>query len=130
MKRGMNKKGAEMNVNTIIVIILAIVVLVVVVLWFTGGLQKLFGGIRTQTELYGLSAIGADKSYCENEGMSVVDFCTKKVPLDNQVNKTTDYFYCYEKPIQARLSYTDPATGTKVSVGSADKCSELGYPSE
>jgi hypothetical protein len=130
MKRGINKKGAEMNVNTIIIVILAIVVLVVLVLWFTGGLQRLFGGIRTAADLYGVDNIQVAKNYCESEGTSLGDFCAKKIPLYNTVNKTTDEFYCFEQPIKAKLTYTDPATGTKVTVGSADKCSELGYTAE
>ena len=128
-RRMKNKKGVEINVTTVIILILAIVVLVVLVLWFTGGINRLFGGIRTAADLYGVDNIQVAKNFCESEGsMNVVDFCQKKIPLTILSNKTTNYFYCFQDPIKARLIYTDPATGTKISVGSADKCGELGYP--
>ena len=126
--RGMkNKKGVELNVTTIIIIILAILVLVLIVLWFTGGLQKLFGGIRTAADLYGTDKIEIAKRYCENEG-NIQTFCQVKVPLYNTANQSNDMFYCFGSPINAKLIYTDPATGTKTTIGSADACSNAGYP--
>jgi hypothetical protein len=44
-KRGMNKKGAEMTIGTIIVIILALVVLVVIIYGFMTGWGNLWGKI-------------------------------------------------------------------------------------
>jgi len=42
----MNKKGAELSMNVIIVAILVILVLVILAYFFLGGTAKLFGGIQ------------------------------------------------------------------------------------
>tara|TARA_Y100000034_G_scaffold33279_1_gene40815 strand:- start:258 stop:827 length:570 start_codon:yes stop_codon:yes gene_type:complete len=45
MKKGMNKKGAEMTIGTIIIIVLALVVLVVLIFGFSTGWTNLWGKI-------------------------------------------------------------------------------------
>lgn len=121
-----NKKAVEINVTTVIIIILAIVVLVVLVLWFTGGLQNLFGSIKTAYQVYGGDRIRIVKDYCSQA--TIETFCQVKQPLYNTVNKTTDYFYCFEKPIEAKLKYIDPTTNKEITIATRERCEELGYP--
>lgn len=42
----MNKKGAELSMNVIIIAILGIIVLVIIAAFFMGGFSKLYDGIR------------------------------------------------------------------------------------
>lgn len=74
----MNKKGQGISMTYIIIALLALVVLVVIILFFTGGMQKLFGQTaevgevteqqmslwRTQCDLY----CSVDKAaFCDHE---------------------------------------------------------------
>ena len=84
MKKGMNKKAAEMTIGTIIVIILALVVLVVLIYGFTTGWANLFekigvfggGKSNVQTIVQGCQlACSTSSSYdwCDKPRNIIVD---------------------------------------------------------
>jgi hypothetical protein len=51
----LNKRGAELSVNTIIIVVLAIIVLVVLILIFTGNMKPIIGGISDKiSSIFGL----------------------------------------------------------------------------
>lgn len=96
----LNKKGAELSFNVIIIAILVILVLVIVAAFFAGGTAKLFQGIR---EIFTGSIAGTDRnlaeqncnSYCaqslnlQNPAKSA--YCTRGVNIDSDGDGEADY---------------------------------------
>ena len=62
----MNKKGAELPMNTLIAAIIAIVVLLLIITFFTGGLGTIGEKVR---DIFGKSTAGYDVNIAKN-------FCT------------------------------------------------------
>jgi|SRR3989344_380201 len=83
---GMNKKGAEMSVNTIIIIILAILVLVFVIVGFTIGWNKILPFIQSSNNIKEI----ADKCTFACTTQAVYDYCVaqRDVVLENEVSLT------------------------------------------
>jgi len=107
----MNKKGAELSMNVIIISILVILVLVIVAAFFTGGASKLFSGVR---DIFEGATAGTDRAlaeqncnlYCEQYGLGSRAYCSKFVYLDTDNDGEADYvkdgdskvynkYYCY-----------------------------------
>ena len=82
----MNKKGAELPMNTLIAAIIAIVVLLLIITFFTGGLGTIGEKIR---EIFGQGTAGSDLNlevnFCE-------DYCVaaKNLPDTQKANSA----YC------------------------------------
>jgi len=68
MKKNMNKKGAELSINVIIIAVLALVVLVVLILIFTGRIGKVGKGTEEASKQFELSRcdIPGTGRYCSN----------------------------------------------------------------
>ncbi|MAH06826.1 hypothetical protein CMI38_01085 [Candidatus Pacearchaeota archaeon] len=77
MVRGMNKKGMEMAINTVVILVLAIVVLVFLVLFFTNSSGEFAGRVKSY-----FSYSNVDR---------IVEQCNLLVDLDR------GYTYCCEK---------------------------------
>lgn len=94
MKKGMNKKGAELAIGTIVVIILALVVLVVLIYGFTVGWGNLFqnilgfggGQVNVQT------VVSSCQISCSTQG--VYDYCTKKRNVVFEEGKKGELLTC------------------------------------
>lgn len=108
----MNKKGAELSMNVIIITILVVLVLVVVAVFFTGGMSSLtqrISGIFTG-QLTDLSqATASCNSYClryqeansNNNNIIALqmqtNFCTNKFNVDLNANGKLDTTPVIEK---------------------------------
>lgn len=91
-----NKKGVEMNINTIIIVILAILVLVILSLYFTGSIKKLWPNAGTFNEADITSARQACTALC---GLDSYSFCTQT--FDVHKGNETITVHCDENPIYA-----------------------------
>ena len=101
MRRKVNKKGAELSMNVIIITILAVLVLVIVAVIFTGGMSSLTNKIRNIFQHQALdlqSAISECNGYCNGYSISKVDsykdsFCgynDKKFDIDTDGDGEAD----------------------------------------
>jgi len=119
----MNKKGAEINITTIIVIILAILVLVILALYFTGGMKSLWEkitGVKSswdQTDLENSRTVCAVRCSAEDREF----FCNHQFSLRKVDEKETpELKFCWEDPINAnklddckRVGFTQDICGTE-----------------
>jgi len=80
----LNKKGAELSINVIIIAILVILVLVIVAAFFTGGSSKLFGTVK---EIFTKSTAGTDRGLAEQ---FCQQYCDQAQDLQNPRNSA----YC------------------------------------
>jgi len=102
-----NKKGAEINITTIIVIILAILVLVILALYFTGGMQSLWNRITPVVPSYDVGDLTRAKSFCVNLCLNKdrIAFCGYEAAIqkrdDNGQVIGTDTLHCWDSQIAA-----------------------------
>jgi len=100
-----NRKGAEINITTIIVIILAVLVLVILALYFTGGMkslwQKITGvkGSWDETDVENARTVCAFRCSAEDNEF----FCNHENPL-RMTNESAapENKFCWEDPINAQ----------------------------
>lgn len=85
----MNKKGAELPMNTLIAAIIAIVVLLLIITFFTGGLGTIGEKVR---DIFGKGTAGYDVNVAKN---FCTDYCNAAKPLTAEQQKTSAY--CNEK---------------------------------
>ncbi|MEK6841257.1 MAG: hypothetical protein AABX45_01535 [Nanoarchaeota archaeon] len=95
-----NKKGAELSINVIIIAILFILVLVIVAAFFTGGSSKLFKAVR---DIFTGTTAGTDRAlaeqncqlYCSQsatlQNPSRSAYCTKFFNIDADGDGESDY---------------------------------------
>jgi flagellar basal body-associated protein FliL len=127
----MNKKGAELSFNVIIIAILVILVLVVVAASFLGGFSKLIAIIFgqgpdnleaatttcvskcTAAQTYDSPISKKNSAYCRNTFN--FDYQT---PQDGQLDKDLEgnvrKYHCYEPPIGVPCPGVDNVDGCKV----------------
>jgi hypothetical protein len=125
-----NKKGVEMNINTIIILVLAILVLVILGMFFSGSLKSLWEKILGQQTPWSGGSLQSAKQVCETS-YSLEQFCTQKIAIRNAQNNTEEYFYCWDlgrlnANYKAVYTYSPP-DGTPVKVSTEDKCRALGH---
>jgi len=88
-----NKKGAELSMNVIIITILAVLVLVVVAVIFTGGMSTLTNKIRGLFQHQALdlqSAISECNSYCNSYQISGIEKYKNSFCGDDETNFDID----------------------------------------
>lgn len=95
-----NKKGAELSINVIIIAILVILVLVIVAAFFTGGSAKLFSAVK---DIFTGTTAGTDRAlaeqncnlYCSQsaslQNPSRSAYCTKSFSIDADGDGEADY---------------------------------------
>ncbi|MEM4703135.1 MAG: hypothetical protein QXP53_01485 [Candidatus Pacearchaeota archaeon] len=99
----MNRKGAEINITTVIVIILAILVLVILALYFTGGMKSLWEkitgvkGAWDQTDVENAKSVCAVRCTAQDKEF----FCTHEFTLKKAKSDETGIKKCWEDPIKA-----------------------------
>lgn len=96
----LNKKGAELSINVIIIAILVILVLVIVAAFFTGGSAKLFNSVK---DIFSGSTAGTDRAlaeqncqlYCSQsaslQNPSTSAYCTKSFSIDADGDGEAEY---------------------------------------
>jgi hypothetical protein len=96
----LNKRGAELSINVIIIAILVIIVLVIVAAFFTGGSSKLFKNIK---EIFGGATAGTDRSFAESncnlycsqaaelQNPSKSPYCTKYFEIDENSDGEAEF---------------------------------------
>jgi len=107
-----NKKGAEINITTIIVIILAILVLVILALYFTGGMKSLWGKITSVKGSWDQTDVENAQANCDSicaGGQIMKDtFCGRTFSV-KKGNETLSV-PCYGEPVHAeKLEYCKQA---------------------
>jgi len=103
----MNKKGAELSMNVIIISILVILVLVVVAFFFLGGTAKLFSGIKQFSPDNIEIAVGDCNSKCQlaqtysnPTQIKTSGYCRKQVMVDGDGDDIADEIHrCYSNTI-------------------------------
>ncbi|MEM2089565.1 MAG: hypothetical protein QXL88_00510 [Candidatus Pacearchaeota archaeon] len=99
----MNKRGAEINITTIIIIILAILVLVILALYFTGGMKSLWEQITIKKAAWDTSSINEARGVCDmicSGGSGNRDkYCAQRFNI-KKGNETVEV-PCYGDPIHA-----------------------------
>ena len=85
----MNKKGAELPMNTLIAAIIAIVVLLLIITFFTGGLGTIGEKIR---DIFGKSTSGYDiavaTNFCQEYCSAAKNLDTTQVPTSAYCKET------------------------------------------
>jgi hypothetical protein len=114
----LNKKGAEINITTIIVIILAILVLVILALYFTGGMKSLWQkitGVQSswdQTDMENAQTVCAVRCSASDQTF----FCNHQFSLRKSNEKDPpELKFCWEDPINAQK---------------LDDCKRVGYTAD
>ncbi len=80
----LNKRGAELSINVIIISILVILVLVIVAAFFTGGSAKLFSAVK---DIFSGTTAGTDRALAEQNCQL---YCSQSSSLQNPSNSA----YC------------------------------------
>lgn len=113
----MQKKGAEINITTIIVIILALLVLVILALYFTGGMKSLWQRITSTKGAW-------DQTDIENARQVCATHCSAG-------NK--DFFCTHEFSIRAKDGTTSTlmkCTDPEINAQKMKECKEAGFTKE
>ena len=121
----MDKRGAELSMNVIIISILVILVLVIVAAFFTGGASKLFSSVR---DIFGGATAGTDRAlavqncnlYCEQYGLGSKAYCTKFVYLDTDNSGEADYVKDGDAKVYNKY-YCNPTAEYSLNIPCNDK---------
>ncbi|MEM1535798.1 MAG: hypothetical protein QXQ82_01240 [Candidatus Pacearchaeota archaeon] len=100
----MNKRGAEINITTIIIIILAILVLVILALYFTGGMKSLWEQIRSAKGAWDQTDVENAKNACAVRctAHDKEFFCYHEFTIRKKGSNETEIRKCWEDPINAQ----------------------------
>lgn len=111
----MNKKGVEMNVNTIIIVILAILVLVVLSLFFTTGMRDLWGKITKTGAAWDTTSI-------ENAKLACSVYCAT-----GSVDSFCNHDFDVGKNRKDGTSVFEKCVGDQIKAYDLDDCKNAGF---
>lgn len=117
----LNKKGLELSMGFIVIALLALTVLVVIILFFTGGMQKIFGQtaeVGEVTEQQISIWRGQCKLYCSTDQK---EFCEHMFPAKkDKENKVKEIAACNAdvfENAQLHIKYPDLVSGSPIDLG-------------
>ncbi|MCS7134288.1 MAG: hypothetical protein NZ889_00290 [Candidatus Pacearchaeota archaeon] len=99
----MQKRGAEINITTIIIIILALLVLVIIALYFTGGMKSLWQRITGAKGAWDQADVEQAREVCKTycTGLNKEMFCYHDFIIKATDGKSTVKMRCTDKEIAA-----------------------------